>query len=228
MFRQNPALGLGMTNQSSSQVVSAFTEDQASRLSGISVHQLRYWDRTKLFCPQFAETNRKAAYSRIYSFQDIAALRVLNVLTKQYTVSIQHLREVATKLYTMDNGAWARTTLYVLKGRVNFDDPQDGRQREVVSGQYSIGIPLEKVVSDTRRDIKNLSERGSGQIGKIQRSRNISHNVPVISGTRIPVRAIKTFHEDGYTVDQIIAEYPGLNSADVIAAIEFDQDVKAA
>lgn len=218
-----------MTMQSANQVVSAFTEDQASRLTGVSVHQLRYWDRTGLFSPQFADENRRAAYSRVYSFQDITALRVLNVLTKQYSVSVQHLREVAEKLCSLDNSAWSRVTLYVQKRRVNFDDPDDGRTREIVSGQYSLPtIPLEKVVSDTRRDIKMLSERDAEQVGKIQRNRNVSHNAPVISGTRIPVRAIKNFHEDGYTVEQIIAEYPSLSAADVKAAIEFEQDNKAA
>jgi uncharacterized protein (DUF433 family) len=217
-----------MSIESANQVVSAFTEDQASRLTGVSVNQLRYWDQTGLFSPQFADENRKAAFSRVYSFLDITALRVLNVLTKEYSVSVQHLREVAKKLCALDNGAWSRVTLYVLKRRVNFDDPEDGRQREIVSGQYSIGIPLEKVVSDTRRDIKALSERGIDQIGKIQRNRNVSHNAAVISGTRIPVRAIKNFHEDGYTIEQIISEYPSLSEADVKAAIEFEQGNKAA
>jgi uncharacterized protein (DUF433 family) len=217
-----------MTINRANPVISAFTEDQASRLTGVSVHQLRYWDRTGLFCPQFAEENRKAAFSRVYSFQDIAALRVLHVLTNEYSVSVQHLREVAGKLCKMDNSAWARTTLYVLKGRVNFDDPEDGRQREIVSGQYSIGIPLEKVMSDTQRDIKSLSKRNEDQVGKIMRNRNISHNAPVISGTRIPVRAIKNFYDDGYSVQQIIEEYPSLSAADVEAALQFEQDDKAA
>lgn len=217
-----------MSEMSANEVLSAFTEEQASRLTGVSVNQLRYWDRTGMFSPQFADENRRAAYSRVYSFLDITALRVLNVLTKQYSVSVQHLRDVAKKLCTMDNGAWSRTTLYVLKRRVNFDDPEDGRQREVVSGQYSIGIPLEKVISDTRRDIKTLSERDAGDVGKIQRDRYVSHNTPVISGTRIPVRAIKNFHEDGYTIEQIIAEYPSLSAADVSAAIDFERGTKAA
>jgi len=217
-----------MTINRANPVISAFTEDQASRLTGVSVHQLRYWDRTGLFCPQFAEENRKAAFSRVYSFQDIAALRVLHVLTNEHSVSVQHLREVAGKLCKMDNSAWARTTLYVLKGRVNFDDPEDGRQREIVSGQYSIGIPLEKVMSDTQRDIKSLSKRNEDQVGKIMRNRNISHNAPVISGTRIPVRAIKNFYDDGYSVQQSIEEYPSLSTADVEAALQFEQDDKAA
>jgi uncharacterized protein (DUF433 family) len=209
-------------------VVFAFTEDQASLLTGISVHQLRYWDKTHLFSPQFAAKDRRSPYSRVYSFQDIMALRVLNVLTKQYSVSIQHLREVAKRLCAMDNGAWARTTLYVLQKKVNFVDPEDGKQKEVVSGQYAIGIPLEKVVSDTRRDVEQISKRDPAKIGKIERHRFVVSNAPVIAGTRIPVRAIQSFSKAGYTVEQIRAEYPTLTDEDIAAAIEFNLANKAA
>lgn len=209
-------------------IVSAFTESQASRLTGVSVRQLQYWDRTGLFSPQFADENRRSAFSRIYSFVDVKALRVLNALRRKHGVSLQHLREVGRKLAALDNGAWSRVTLYVLKRRVAFHDPQDGKQREVVSGQYCIDLPLAKVDADLRRDVAALSVRDNEQIGKIRRDRHVSHNSPVIAGTRIPVRAIKTFHEDGYTTDQILAEYPSLTAADVKAAIDFDPNAKAA
>ena len=205
-------------------VVSAFTEDQASRLTGVSVHQLRYWDRTKLFVPEFADENRRVAYSRIYSFQDIASLRVLNVLTKQYSISVQHLREVAKKLCSMDNSAWVRTVLYVLKKRVNFIDPEDGKQKEVVSGQYALGIPLEQVVSDTKRDIAALSKRDPSKEGNVEQNRFIASNAPVVAGTRIPVAAIQSFANAGYTVEQIMKEYPSLTKADIQSAISFKKN----
>lgn len=217
-----------MAEMPANEIVSAFTEDQASRLTGISLNQLRYWDKTRLFSPQFAAADRRMPYSRVYSFQDIAALRVLNVLTKQYSVSVQHLREVAKKLCAMDNSAWARTTLYVLKGKVNFVDPTDGKQREVVSGQYAIGIPLEKVVSDTKRDVREMSERKPEMFGKVEKHRFVASNVPTIAGTRIPVKAIKSFAGAGYTIEQIRAEYPSLTEADIKAAIAFDLKTKAA
>ena len=145
---------------STKKVIAAFTEEQASRLTGITVHQLRYWDKTKLFSPQFAAADRRLAFSRVYSFQDIAALRVLNVLTKQYSVSVQHLRDVARKLCAMDNSAWIRTTLYVLKGRVNFIDPSDGKQREIVSGQYA-GSSLNRVGRGFNHKLNILVSAGS-------------------------------------------------------------------
>lgn len=217
-----------MGEESANMVVSAFTEDQASRLTGISVHQLRYWDKTRLFCPQFAADDRRSPYSRVYSFQDIASLRVLNVLTKQYTVSVQHLREVARKLCAMDNGAWARTTLYVLKKKVNFVDPADGKQKEVVSGQYALGIALEQVMLDTKRDVQQMSERNAAMIGKVEKHRFVASNVPVIAGTRIPVKAIQSFSQAGYSIEQIRAEYPTLTEEDIKAAIAFKSKIRAA
>ena len=202
-------------------VIAAFTEEQTARLSGISVNKLRYWDRTGFFHPSFAAENRRTAYSRIYSFTDVAALRVLAVLINQYSVPVQHLRKVAERLCAMDNGAWARTELFVLKRRVNFIDPDDGKQREIVSGQYAIGIPLDKVVADTKRDIEKLSKREPAQIGAISRDKYIAGNAPVVAGTRITVEAIKEFAEAGYTIEQIIKEYPSLSKADVIAAIKY-------
>ena len=129
----------------------------------------------------------------------------------------------------MDNGAWSRTTLYVFNRKVIFDDPEDdGRQKEVVSGQYMISIPLEMVVSDTRRDVKALSTRSEEQIGHIEKNRYVAHNAAVVSGTRIPVSAIQHFSEDGFTIEQILSEYPTLLEADVKAAISYEPEEKAA
>lgn len=217
-----------MSNASSHGVISAFTEDQASRLTGLTVHQLRYWDRTGFFRPQFADPNRRSPFSRIYSFRDIASLRVLSVLTKQYSVSVRHLRDVAARLCAMDGNAWSRTTLYVLKRRVNFVDPEDGKQREIVSGQYALGIPLETVMSDTRRDVEALSVRSSEDVGAVERSRFVASNALVVAGTRIPVAAVRSFVDAGYSPAQIMQEYPTLSEADIRAAVSFDRQTKAA
>lgn len=208
-----------MNGDSKATVISAFSEDQVSRLTGISVHRLRYWDRTSFFCPSFAAENRRIAFSRVYSFTDIAALRVLNVLINQHNVPVSHLRKVSGKLGSMDNGAWHRTTLYVMNRKVIFDDPEDGHQREVVSGQYMIGIPLEKVMSDTRKDVRMLSTREPSQIGQVSKNRLISHNMAVIAGTRVPIKSIKEFAAAGYSAEQIVTEYPTLTIEDIKAVL---------
>ena len=209
-------------------IISAFTEEQVERLTGISKRQLRYWDKTDFFTPAFVSENRRVAYSRIYSFTDVASLRVLNVLRNQYRVPLQHLREVAKELPQMSTDKWTKTELFVLNRRVVFAEPGTNKYREIVSRQYVIGIALSVVLSDTERDIEDLNRRDESMIGKVTRSRNVCHNSWVIAGTRIPVVAIKQFAKKGYTVSQIRDEYPTLTEADIESAIRYEGDGIAA
>lgn len=48
---------MGTLDEETDVVVSAFTEEQVSRLTGISHRQLRYWDSTKFFVPSLAYEN---------------------------------------------------------------------------------------------------------------------------------------------------------------------------
>jgi uncharacterized protein (DUF433 family) len=43
---------------------------------------------------------------------------------------------------------------------------------------------------------------------------------PVFRGTRVPVEVLFENLEDGLSIDEIIASYPSLNKADVIACLE--------
>lgn len=201
-------------------VIGAFSEEHVERLTGVSATQLRYWDRTGFFTPDYAAEDRRQPYSRIYSFRDVVALRVLNALRNTHRVPLQELRRVAENLAGLSNDKWARTTLYVHNRHVVFIEPDSGRRREVVSGQYMADIPLEVVIADTRRDVAKLRQRDGNDIGHIARSRFVNHNAWVVAGTRIPTAAIWRFHEAGYSVDQIIGEYPDLTPDDIAAAIE--------
>lgn len=209
-------------------VINAFSEEQVERLTGVSKRQLRYWDRTGFFAPAFGEEDRRVAYSRIYSFRDITSLRVLNVLRNQYEVPLQHLRKVAGDLAHLSDAKWTTTTLYVLNRRVIFVEPDTDIYREIVSKQYVMGIPLHVVVTDTKRDIQKLHTRNDESIGRFERARYVNHNALVIAGTRIPVAAVKRFAEDGFSVQQIMREYPTLTEADIKAAIEYEKDGLAA
>jgi uncharacterized protein (DUF433 family) len=212
---------------SSKNVIAAFTEEQVERLTGVSRQQLRYWDRTAFFRPALASDDRRDAYSRIYSFKDVASLRVLNVLRNQYSVPLQHLRKVAGELAHLSDSKWTTMTLFVLNKKVIFVERDTEKYREIVSKQYIIDMPLSVVISDTRRDVEALSDR-SGDAGRIERAKFVNHNALVIAGTRIPVAAIKEFAEDGYSVEQILKEYPTLTEKDVKAAIEHKGDGIAA
>jgi DNA-binding transcriptional MerR regulator len=185
-------------------VIAAFTEDQVERLTGLGVSRLRYWDRTGFFKPAYGEENRRVAYSRIYSFKDVLALRTVSTLRIQFDVPLQHLRKVAEKLRALSDEVWLGTTLYVLNRKVIFHEPGTERPKEVVSNQFVIvGLPLEKVAAATRQAVIDLRARRDDQIGQIVRNRHVNHNAWVIAGTRIPTGAIRRFKEAGYSIDEI-------------------------
>jgi uncharacterized protein (DUF433 family) len=202
-------------------VIAAFSEDHVNRLTGVTKAQLRYWDRTKLFSPEYADRNRRLPYSRVYSFRDIVSLRVLHVLRNQYSVSLQQLRKVSERLADLAEDRWTGTRLWVLNKNVIWEEPGTGTPQEIVSQQYVMDIPLHVVIADARKDIAKMNVRDSGNIGQIERERHIFGNAPIISGTRIPVQSIKSFADAGFTVDQILAEYPGLTKPDIQAALSY-------
>jgi DNA-binding transcriptional MerR regulator len=186
-------------------VIRAFSENHVERLTALSKAQLRYWDRIGFFAPTYADENRRSPYSRIYSFRDVVGLRTLSLLRNEYRVSLQHLREVAAKLDHMRDTLWTLTTLYVVKRRVAIVRDKDKPPIDPLTGQYAIeGIALKAVINDVQKESAGLLERQPDQVGKISRNRYVSHNATVVAGTRIPTRAIKSFHDEGYSVEAII------------------------
>lgn len=53
---------------------------QASRLTGCTVHQLRYWDQIGLVRPSVQSTGGRPGVRRLYSFRDLVALKVVMAL----------------------------------------------------------------------------------------------------------------------------------------------------
>ena len=202
-------------------VVQAFSEEQVARLTGITISQLRYWDRTGFFQPEYAYERRGDAFSRIYSYLDLVTLKVIARLRK--SVPLQRLRTVKQKLASINPSLWRGVTLWVHGGEVAFLHPETGDPEEVVSGQRLMKIALSDVTDDLDDKVRELRRRDKGKVGLVERHRGVMHNAPVIGGTRIPVAAVRSFHEAGYTAEQIIAEYPSLTPTDVETALADDK-----
>lgn len=198
-------------------VIQAFTEEQVVRLTGITVRQLRYWDRTGFFQPEYGYEDRSDALSRIYSYLDLVSLKVIARLRRR--VPLQRLRIVKQKLSEINPTLWRGLTLWVHGSEVVFVHPDTGEPEEVVSGQKVMQIALRDVTDDLDAKVRALRLRDDSKVGTIERDRRVMHNTPVIGGTRIPIAAVRSFREAGYTTDQIIAEYPSLTAQDVEAAL---------
>ena len=122
----------------------------------------------------------------------------------------------------MKETLWAKTSLYVFNKQVHFKEPDTGKVRGVVSGQY-VSIPLVSIMSDVSREAEKLRERAAEKTGKVERHRHIARNTWVVAGTRIPTGAIIQFIEAGYTIEQILREYPSLTAADIKAALKHEK-----
>ncbi|MFM9853220.1 MAG: DUF433 domain-containing protein [Sphingomonadaceae bacterium] len=208
-------------------VIGAFSEEQASRISGVSIYQLRQWDSEGFFPAAFGVGKQHVAFGRLYSFRDLVSLRVLNDLRNEKKIPLSHLRDVSAKLSHLGDQKWSGTTLYVLGKRVVLEDPTTKNREDIVSGQKVLNIPLRVVIKNTRDRIKELNNRSSA-VGLFTRGKFVSHNELVFSGTRIPVAMVIEFHAAGYSPAKILREFPDLTETDIEAAVRVHEGREAA
>lgn len=202
----------------------AFAADHVRRLTGLSLRQIRYWDDTAFFSPTFVDGHRKRAFGRIYSFRDVVGLRTIAILRKQHRIPLQELRRVGEWLRAHHDAPWSSLRFAIAGRKIVFFDPMSGVATEPRGeGQKVLDIALEPIAHEMRQAAERLRARQSDQIGQIVRNRYVVHNAWTLAGTRIPTQAIWNFHEAGYTVDAILAEYPRLTAEDVVSAIEFEK-----
>ena len=57
-----------------------FTAHQASRFTGCTARQLRYWDQIGLVRPAIQQTGGRPGVPRMYAFRDLVALKVVKSL----------------------------------------------------------------------------------------------------------------------------------------------------
>jgi len=80
-------------------VVEGFTSHQASRLTGCTPRQLRYWDQIALVQPSVQRTGGRPGVPRMYSFRDLVSLRVVKSLLDG-GMSLQRVRRAYDYLRT--------------------------------------------------------------------------------------------------------------------------------
>lgn len=210
-------------------IIGAFSEDQVTRLTGLSRGQLSSWRRSGFLRPslQVGEDPRRP-YTFLYSFKDLLKLRVINQLRNVHGVQLAELRRVEAVLEkTIGVDAWIKTKLWVQNRKVVFHEPDTLKKREVYSGQYVAEIALEVVTSDARQAIHALNSRTAEQAGKISKRRHYHSAQEVFAGTRIPVATIKEYIRRGYSVSQILREFPDLSAEDISTARSLMNDEAA-
>ena len=76
-----------------------FRAPEAVRIAGVTYRQLDYWTRTGLVTPSIKDAHGSGS-QRLYSFQDLATLKVIKRLLDT-GVSLQRVRKAVEHLHTM-------------------------------------------------------------------------------------------------------------------------------
>lgn len=201
-----------------------FTTDQAVNLSGLSRRRLRYWHEHGFFAPEHLAG--AGAFKWLYSFADIVALRSIAKLLGR-GVGLAELRRVAECL-SEHQGRWREITFRVSGKKVSWLDPETGQWEGAhPPGQIEFDLAMDEVEEEAAGVVELLGTRPASEIGHISRRRNIAANAFVVSGTRVPVSAIRAFHDEGYSPESILMQYPHLNLEDVQAAIDWKEERRA-
>lgn len=203
-----------------SAILGAFSEEQVSKLTGLSRSQLRAWNRRGFIRPEFKVAGAGTRpYTYIYSFKDLLKLRVLNQLRNVHSVQMKELERVERVLEHLGDDKWTSQRLWVANRKVVFEEPESNRKREIASKQFVAEIALEVVTSDARKDIAKLNERGSDVRGQTVKRRYLHSSEEVFKGTRIPVSAVIGYLEAGFKPRDIVRRLPDLTLDDVSAAL---------
>ena len=203
--------------KSDESVLSAFCIDHVAQITGLSKARLARWDGLGFFPPEYiGDDERHNPYARVYSFVDLVGLRTLKILSDEHRVPLEELRKAAEELKKRSDRPWSAIPLAVLKRKVVFD--LDTEPRNVTDGQYALKhIPLQPIAQEIRERANKLRYRDDSKVGRTEKRKFVQHNAEVISGTRIPVSAIGSFIQAGYSNHDILNEYPSLVLRDIEA-----------
>src|SRR5579883_680644 len=148
--------------------VLAFSADQVRQLTGLSEHQLRYWDRTEFFSPTLAAGAARLPYSRAYSFRDVVGLRAIAEMRKVHRIPLQELRKVGAVLAERFDAPWSQLSFYIVGKAVFYQEDKATAIKRARPGQQEImPFDLVRVVGDVRRGIERLRERTPEQLGHV-------------------------------------------------------------
>lgn len=197
-----------------------YTDEQAARLAHLSLGQVRYWDGTGFFEPSLAYEDRRVAYSRLYTFDDIVALRVLGELRNKHDVSLQHLRKVRDK-FQLPQSSWADEELFVNKKRVYFKNDRGNFVNAETDEETLPNIPIPQVIASVRQDAEQSGIRPTSAVGKKTQRAPVARKAEVFEGTRIPIDTVKEYFQAGLKPEDILRDYPTLQEADIEAAIRW-------
>ena len=126
-----------------------FNSEHASRLTGATQSQLRYWDKLRLVQPSIQGTDGRPGKQRMYSFRDLVMLRVV-VTLKANGLSLQRIGRAWN--YLQRQGVDPRDVKLVTDGESVYSVEDDNLLDLLRDGQLSFFLELEQLAGNVARD----------------------------------------------------------------------------
>lgn len=194
----------------------AISDEHAARIAGITMRQLRYWDRTGLVTPSLRRRFTPRNTVRLYSFTDTLQLLAAAGLRRQ-GISLQHIRRIVSYLRGEGYAEPLHELAFVIVGQEIYFQHRDGTwEGELSRRQTVIHQVLE--LDALRAEVNAALRRPENAAGKVDRKRGRLGNKPVFAGTRVPVEAVVRYLRRGYEPVEVLAAYPVLTPADIEVA----------
>ena len=128
-----------------------FRAPEAVRITGVSYRQLDYWTRTDLVTPSINDAHGSGT-QRLYSFQDLATLRVIKRLLDT-GLSLQRIRKAVAHLRQMDERPHGVTLMSDGTGIYEAHSPE-AIVDLLKNGQGVFAISLDAVWRDLESDVQ--------------------------------------------------------------------------
>jgi DNA-binding transcriptional MerR regulator len=127
-----------------------FRAPEALKIAGVTYRQLDYWTRTGLITPSIKDAHGSGS-QRLYSFQDLATLKVIRRLLDA-GVSLQRIRKAVEHLNAMQKRPHGVTLMSDGKGVYEAHSPEAVVDL-LKGGQGVFAISLDAVWNDLEADV---------------------------------------------------------------------------
>jgi DNA-binding transcriptional MerR regulator len=140
-----------------------YNSKAASRLAGISLRQLQYWDERGFFRPSIKSARGRGS-KRLYSFHDLLCLKVIKDLARR-GLSLQKIIRCLQPLrqYTIDRDQGLESAKYLSDGEKFFVITSDRNKiLDAIEHEFVFSLGIGALVRELHSDLKRTP-------GKMQR-----------------------------------------------------------